>query len=103
MFRLIALIVVVAALPVQAADREGPRQGERDVAYQAMARHPVTERYRYCVPTSAFSQRRRDEPRAPEELPLNGLRPSVGTKAQFSPRRSASRAKRPTSIRSRKR
>ena len=64
MFRLIALIVVVAALPVQAADREGPRQGERDVAYQAMARHPVTERYRYYVPTSAFSQRRRDEPRA---------------------------------------
>jgi hypothetical protein len=29
-----------------------------------MARHPVTERYRYYVPTSAFSQRRRDDPRA---------------------------------------
>lgn len=64
MLRLIELVAVVAAMPVQAADREGPRQRERDAAYQAMARHPVTERYRYYVPTSAFSQRRRDEPRA---------------------------------------
>jgi hypothetical protein len=64
MLRLIPLMLVFAALPVQAADREGPRQRERDAAYQFIVRHPVTERYRYYVPTSAFSQRRRDEPRA---------------------------------------
>jgi hypothetical protein len=62
MFRLIALMALLVALPVQAADREEPRQRERDAAYQFIARHPVTERYRYYVPTSAFSQRRRDEP-----------------------------------------
>jgi hypothetical protein len=64
MLRFLPLMLVITALPVQAADREGPRQRERDAAYQLMARHPVTERYRYYVPTSAFSQRRRDEPRA---------------------------------------
>jgi hypothetical protein len=64
MLRLIPLVLVIAAVPVQAADREEPRQRERDAAYQLMVRHPVTERYRYYVPTSAFSQRRRDEPRA---------------------------------------
>jgi hypothetical protein len=64
MLGLMALVLAFAALPVQAADREGPRHRERDAAYQFIARHPVTERYRYYVPTSAFSQRRRDEPRA---------------------------------------
>ena len=64
MLRFIPLMLVFAALPVHAADREGPRQRERDAAYQTIARHSVTERYRYYVPTSAFSQRRRDEPRA---------------------------------------
>lgn len=63
MVRLIPFLAVFAALPVQAADREGPRQRERDAAYQFIARHQVTERYRYYVPTSAFSQRRIDEPR----------------------------------------
>ena len=64
MFRLIPLMLALAALPVQAADREGPRPRERDAAYEFVVRHPVTERYRFYVPTSAFSQRRRDESRA---------------------------------------
>ena len=75
MVRLIPFLAVFAALPVQAADREGPRQRERDAAYQFIARYPVTERYRYYVPTSAFSQRRIDEPRVhakwrPQPMPL---------------------------------
>lgn len=63
MVRLIPFLAVFADLPVQAADREGPRQRERDAAYPFIAGHPVTERYRYYVPTSAFSKRRIDEPR----------------------------------------
>ena len=64
MLRLLSLMLVITAVPVQAADREGPRQRERDAAYHFIVRHQVIERYRYYVPTSAFSQRRRDEPRA---------------------------------------
>lgn len=63
MIRLIPLLAVLAAFPVQAADREGPRQRERDAAYYFIARHPVTERYRYYVPTFALSQHRIDDPR----------------------------------------
>jgi hypothetical protein len=64
MLRLIPVIVVFAALPVQAADREGPRQRERDAAYQLIARYPVTGLDRYYVPSSVFSQRRSDDPRS---------------------------------------
>ena len=64
MLRAIPLMLVFGIMPAQAADREGPRQRDRDATYQSIARHPVTERYRYYVPTSAFSQRRSDEPRA---------------------------------------
>ena len=64
MLRPMTLIFLFAALPVQAADREAPRQRERDAAYLSMARHPVIDRYRYYVPISAFTQRRRDEHRA---------------------------------------
>ena len=67
MHRLIPVIVMFAALPVQAADREGPRQRERDAAYQLIAGYPVTERYRYYVPSSVFSQRRSDQPRVHAE------------------------------------
>lgn len=75
MVRLVPFLAIFAALPVQAADREGPRHRERDAAYQFIALHPVTERYRYFVPTSAFSQRRIDEQRAhakwrPQPTPL---------------------------------
>jgi hypothetical protein len=64
MRRVIALVAVFAAMPTQAADRDGSRQREREAAYQTIERFPVTERYRYYVPTSAFTQRRSDEPRA---------------------------------------
>ena len=64
MRRVIALLAVFAALPTQAAERDRPRERERNAAYQTIERHPVTERYRYYVPTSVFAQHRRDEPRA---------------------------------------
>src|SRR5688500_3998867 len=63
MLRLIPCLAVFAALPVQAADRERALYRDRDAAYQLIAGYPVTERYRYYVPTSAFSQRRSDETR----------------------------------------
>jgi hypothetical protein len=63
MLRVMPLVVVFAIMPAQAADRDGSRQREREAAYETIERNPVTERYRYYVPTSAFAQRRSDEPR----------------------------------------
>jgi poly(3-hydroxybutyrate) depolymerase len=64
MRRVIALMAVFLAMPAQAADRTGARERERGAAYQTIERQPVTERYRYYVPTSVFAQGRRDEARA---------------------------------------
>ena len=64
MQRVIAILAVVSAVPAQAADRDTSRHREREAPYQTIERHPVTERYRYYVPSSVFAQRRSDEPRA---------------------------------------
>ena len=64
MRRVIALLTVFSAVPAQAADHDTSRQREREAAYQTIERHPVTERYRYYLPTSVLAQRRSDEPRA---------------------------------------
>ena len=64
MKQLLALItVLLVSTPAYCADREEARVRVREAAYQAIQRHQVTERYRYYVPTSAFAQRRGDEPR----------------------------------------
>ena len=64
MRRVIALLVgLLVSMPAHSADRDGARIREREAAFQTIERHHVTERYRYHVPVSAFSQRRSDEPR----------------------------------------
>ena len=61
---IIALLVgLLISMPALSADRGGARIREREAALQMVERHHVTERYRYHVPVSAFSQRRSDEPR----------------------------------------
>lgn len=65
MRRVIALSILLFAFsPAYCADREGPRDRERDAAWQTLQRQHVIERYRYRVPVSAFAQRRSDDPRA---------------------------------------